>query len=131
MTNKTHLSQIDEKSVLFADGSALLAASSSLVGDVVHVSGFTHLTGYIYSDVDSAAGGVIIEQGIDIDDFPSGTPATSLVTNSAFACTGGDIVSNAFSVQIVAPYVRVIYINGASNQGAFRAIFEARILRGL
>ena len=131
MTNKVHLSQVDERNLLLQDGSISLAAGSSVVGDVFQVSGFTHITGFVYSDVDSALGGLIIEQGLMISDFPAGTPATELITNSAITVTGSDILNNAFSVQIVAPYARIIYINGAAPQTTFRAIFEARIIRGL
>ena len=131
MTNKTHISQIDDKRIFFEDGSVVLAGGSSVVGNVFQVSGFTHITGFVYSDVDSAVGGLIIEQGLDPADFPAGTPATSNVTVTPLSITGGDIVGNALSVQIVAPYVRVIYINGGAAQSTFRATFEARILRGL
>jgi hypothetical protein len=128
MTNKTHISQVDERILLFEDGTAPLGAAASLVGNVIQVSGFTHITGFIYSDV---TGGLVIEQGLAIADFPIGTAATSMVTSSALAITAANITDNAFSVQIVAPFVRIIYVNGAGAQTDFRAVFEARVLRGL
>ena len=131
MTNKVHLSQVDERNLLFQDGSTVLAAGSSVIGDVFQVSGFTHITGFTYSDADSAMDGLIVEQGLQLSDFPAGTPATTDITNSTITVTGGDIVNNAYSVQIVAPYARIIYINGAAPQTTFRAVFEARIIRGL
>jgi hypothetical protein len=131
MTNKIAISQVDDLVILLDDGTSPLIAAGSLVGNVFLVSGYTHITGYIYSDVTSAAGGVIIEQGLKIGDFTPGTPATTGVTSTALAYTGGDIINNAYSVQIVAPYARIIYINGASPQTDFRAYFEARVMRGL
>jgi hypothetical protein len=131
MPNKVHLSQIDDRNLILQDGSSTLAAGGTLIGDVVQVAGYTHVTGFAYSDVDSAAGGFIVEQGIQISDFPSAGPGTEFLTISSTAITGGDQVNNAFSVQIVAPFVRIIYINGASPQSAFRLYAEARVLRGL
>jgi len=129
LTNKTHISQIDDRTILFSE--TALGGSASIVGDVIHVSGYTHITGFVYSDVDSATDGLIIEQGLKTTDFPDGAAATTNVTVSTLSYTAADIVSNAFSVQIVAPYARVIYINGAGAQSTFRASFEARVLRGL
>ncbi len=131
MTNKVHVSQIDDRNLFFQDGSTILAASSSIIGEVFQVSGFTHIAGWAYSDVDSATNGLIIEQALDAADFPSGSAATSNVTVTTLTITGADIINNAFAVQIVAPYARVIYTNGGSPQATFRASFEARILRGL
>jgi hypothetical protein len=131
LTNKVHISQVDERNLFLEDGSNLLAATSSIIGDVFQVSGFTHITGFVYSDVDSALGGLIIEQGLKLTDFPAGTAATENITNSSLTITGSDTINNAFSVQIVAPYARIIYINGGSGQAEFRAIFEARVIRGL
>jgi hypothetical protein len=117
--------------MLFEDGSALLGAGVSLVGDVIQVSGYSHITGFIYSDVASAINGVIIEQGLLITDFPAGAPATTAVTVSTTSYTAADIINNAFSVQIVAPFARIIYTNGAGAQSDFRLAFEARVFRGL
>lgn len=131
MPNKVHISQIDDRNLILQDGSNVLSAGGILIGDIVQVAGYTHITGFAYSDVDSAAGGFIVEQGIQISDFPPSAAGTEFLTISSTAITGGDQVNNAFSVQIVAPFARIIYINGASAQGAFRLYAEARILRGL
>ena len=131
MTNKVHISQIDDRIMLLETGSSLLAGGASLVGDVIQVTGYTHITGFVFSDVDSATDGVIIEQGLLIPDFSAGTPSTTFITNSTMTYTGGDIITNSFSVQVVSPFARIIYVNGASPQGAFRLYFEARVLRGL
>jgi len=131
MTNKVQISQIDDLVLLLADGNSPLPAGVSLVGEVFLVSGYTHITGYIYSDVASAVSGMIIEQGLKISDFTDGAAATTGVTVTTSAYTATDIINNAFSVQIVAPFARVIYINGATPQTEFRAYFEARVMRGL
>ena len=131
MTNKVHLSQVDDRRILVEAGSNLLAGGASLVGNVIQVSGYTHLTGFVFSDVDSAANGIIVEQGMLLTDFPASIPATAFISHSTTSYTGSDIVNNTFSVQIVAPFARVIYINGGAAQGVFRLYFEARTLRGL
>lgn len=135
MSNKTHLSQVDDLvvSVLDSntDATVLLTSGETYYGTATYVSGYTHMTGFIYSDVDSAASGVIIEQALREADLPAGAAATTGITHSLFSLTGGDMESNSFSVQLVAPWVRVIYINGGSNQTEFKLYFETRILRGL
>ena len=104
--NKVHLSQIDERNLLIATDADILGAGGTLISDIVHVSGYTHITGFAYSDVDSAAGGLIIEQALQESDFPGGTAATTHVTVSNFSIAGTNITDNAVSVQIVAPFVR-------------------------
>lgn len=131
MGNKTHISQIDDRVILTATDSDILAAGASLVSEVIYVSGYTHICGFVYSDVDSAASGLVIEQGLQESDFPSGVVATEHVTVSEFSVPGADIVNNAYSVQIVAPFVRIFYTNGAAPQTTLRMSFEARIIRGL
>tara|TARA_B100001109_G_C18737127_1_gene414842 strand:+ start:444 stop:839 length:396 start_codon:yes stop_codon:yes gene_type:complete len=131
MSNKVHISQIDDRQLILEDGSNTLSAGGTLIGSVIQVAGYTHITGFAYSDVDSAAGGFIVEQGIQISDFPSGAAGSEFLTISSTAITGGNQVDNAFSVQIVAPFARIIYINGAVAQSSFRLYAEARVLRGL
>ncbi len=130
MTNKVHISQIDDRHIFEESGINLLAAGGSIIGDIFQVSGYTHITGFVYSDVASALNGLIIEQAVQESDFPAGV-ATANVTSTALTITGADITNNALSVQVVGSYVRVIYINGATPQGTFRAVFEARVMRGL
>lgn len=131
MTNKTHIAQIDELVLDVVNNTPLLAGAGTYVGDPVYVNGYTHISGFVFSDVDSAANGLIIEQGLSEADFPAGTAATTSVTRSLFGITGGDMESNSFAVQIVAPWARIIYINGAAAQTEFKLYSEARILRGL
>jgi len=129
--NKIHLSQVDDRILVTATDADLLGAGGSLVSDIFYVSGYTHITGFVYSDVDSAAGGLLIEPGLQESDFPSGVPATAHVTTTNLSIPGANIVDNSIGVQIVAPFVRIIYTNGAAAQTTFRASFEARIIRGL
>lgn len=131
MGNKIHVSQIDERTLLTATDSDIVGAGGTLESEIIYVSGYTHISGFVYSDVDSAAGGLVIEQGLQESDFPSGTLATENVTVSEFSVPGANIVDNAFAVQIVAPFVRIFYTNGAAPQTALRMSFEARIIRGL
>jgi hypothetical protein len=131
LTNKVHISQQDDRIMLFEAGGTLLGAGASLVGNVIQVSGYSHITGFVYSDVASALNGVVIEQALLITDFPAGAVATTAATVSTTSYTAADIINNAFSVQIVAPFARIIYTNGAGAQTVFRLAFEARVLRGL
>jgi len=144
--NKVHLSQNDILEIANFVGSgsttalirqgdspALLAASGSFYGDVVYVGGYTHLCGFVFSNVSSATNGLVIEQGMQASDFDILTPAlsTANVTRSRFAITGGDIDLNIINVQLVAPFVRIVYTNGGSPQTSFRIYGFARVLRGL
>jgi hypothetical protein len=111
----------------------LLAASGVFYGDPIYVGGYTHLCGYAYSDVDSATDGLILEQGLQLADFDNTTPAaaTENITHSLYTIPGANIIDNAFNVQIVAPFARIIYINGAAAQTAFRLVGYTRVIRGL
>lgn len=130
--NKVHISQIDTLVLVSATDSDALGIGASFIGDVIPVGGYTHIAGYAYSDVASASpGGVIIEQGMDRDDFPSGSPATDNVTISITAIAAGNITDNALQAQVVAPFARVIYVNGGSAQSSFRLHFSAKMVRGL
>lgn len=130
--NKVHISQVDSLLLAGAVDANALGGSALFVGDVKTVIGYTHISGFAFSDVDSAAPtGIIIEQGLSIADFPVGTPATTLVTVSTHAIIGGDITNNVLQVQIVAPFARIIYVNGGGAQTTFRLYFAARMARGL
>lgn len=129
MSNKTHISQIDHLAVMAEITN--LAANATFISSPQHVGGYTHLTGFVYSDAGSVLNGLIIEQAMQLSDFPSNAPATANVTRSLFTVSANETVTNNYSVQLVAPFVRIIYMNGAAPQTTFRAFFEARILRGL
>ena len=110
----------------------VLGAGATYFGDVFTVSGYSHIAGFAYSDVDSATpDGIIIEQGSDRDDFPAASVGSANLTVSSTAITGGNITDNALQVQIVAPFARIVYVNGAAGQGAFRMFFAAKLIRGL
>jgi len=129
MTNKTHIGQIDHFTVVAQN--TTLTANQTFISTPASIGGYTHLTGFAYSDVSSALNGLIIEQAMSLADFPSNAPATTNITRSLFTVSANEIVTNNYSVQLVAPFVRIIYINGAAAQTSFRAFFDARILRGL
>lgn len=145
MSNKTHISQIDvfvaanhigsgsAVAVLEQGDTGLLAAGGVFYGNVIWVGGYAHLCGYAFSDVASATNGLVIEQGMQASDFDTSTPAaeTDNITRSRYNIAAADIDGNAFNVQLVAPFVRIIYTNGAGAQSAFRLFGFARTLRGL
>lgn len=127
--NKVDISQVDEP--ILVSSTTPLGAGGLFVSTPVSVLGYTHICGFAFSNVASAINGLIIEQGYQSTDFPAGTPATSLITRSLYSISAADLDNNAFAVQIVAPFARIIYTNGAAAQATFRLFFGARILRGL
>lgn len=136
MTSKTHLSQGDYLPLFVRTTSDILVGGAIDIGEVFAVSGFTHISGFVFSDKDSATpNGIIIEQAANVSDFPSGAIATPLncpgITRSVEAISGDDLDSNSLAVQIVAPFARVIYVNGAAAQNKYNAFFAARLIRGL
>ena len=122
---------MDDRVMAYETGTTLLAAGGIFTGEVMQVAGYGHITGWIFSDVSSATSGVIIEQALTVSDLLVATPNTTNVTSSTLAYTAGEYVSNAYSVQVVAPFARILYVNGAAAQTAFRLYFEARVFRGL
>lgn len=128
MTSKITLSQLDSATLLDATTSFSppLGAGATLFGDVIYVGGFSHLVGFVYSDVGSAVNGLKIEQGMQQSDFPANAPATTDVTHDLFTYVGGNIATNKYSVNLVAPFARIVYINGAAPQTDFRAFFRAQ-----
>jgi len=131
-SNKVHISQIDSLILASETDADILGAGASFFGTVTPVGGYTHIAGYAFSDVASASpDGIIIEQGMSAADFPSGAAATTDVTISSTAITAGNITDNALQVQIVAPFARIIYVNGAAPQTTFRLFFAAKMERGL
>lgn len=127
--NKVYLGQLE--TLIMANTNTPLTAGSLFIGTTHNVSGYTHISGFAFSDVASAANGLIIEQAYQSSDLPVGAAATSLVTRSLYGISSGNMDDNSMAVQIVAPFARIIYINGGANQTTFRLHFAARILRGL
>lgn len=129
---KTHISQVDQRVLWEADNDDVLTAAEVVSSTALPVSGYTHISGFVFADVDSATNGLVIEQAMDIDDFAAAnTASSSKVTVSKMTITGNDIENNAISVQIVGRFARIVYTNGGSDQATFRAFFTARAVRGL
>lgn len=128
----SHVGSGTPQAVLEQGNTGFLAANGVFFGNLVYVAGYTHICGFIYSDVSSAANGLVIEQGMQASDFDTTTPAaaTTNITTNTFSITGGAIASNQFTVQIVAPFARLIYTNGVSIQSDFRLSSIVRALRG-
>lgn len=127
--NKVELAQLETLTII--NSAVSLGAAGVLVGPTIYVGGYTHISGFAFSDVASAANGLVIEQAYAAADFPIGVPSTSLITRSLYGIAAGDMDNNAFAVQVVAPFARITYTNGAAPQTSFRIYFAARILRGL
>jgi len=127
--NKTNLGQVD--TLLLAFTTTPLSGGALYEGEIMNLTGYTHISGFAYSDVASATDGLIIEQGYQPTDFLIGSTTPSLITRSVYSIIAADIDNNAFAVQIVAPFGRIVYVNGAGAQSLFRLYFGARILRGL
>lgn len=125
MSNKVNISQVDRKVLILSTD--LLASDGVLVGDVIPVSGLTQIDGFVFSDIPSAPNGLIIEQGLKEADFPANAAATTLISHSVFSYIG-DIVTNRYTVRIVAPFARIIYTNASSAQNSFRIFFEGKPL---
>jgi hypothetical protein len=86
-----------------------LDAGSVFTSDVLNSTGSARITGIVYSDQSSATDGLKIQQSID---------GTNWDYESKFTLTGGSGL--AFSVELVAAYVRIRYENGATAQTEFR-----------
>ena len=136
MPEKISIAQIEVKELYNETGGQtidFLTIGEVTTSSVVYVGGYTHITGYVYSDQSSATDGVVIEQCQRSDLFNPGLALTTAnVTSSSMTYTAADITSNALSVQIVAPFARIVYTNGAAAQLTdFNIYFCARIIRGL
>lgn len=127
---KVNLAQNDIRLIANATDSDALAGAATFTSDIVYVGGYSVVSGFAYSDVASATSpdGLVIEQAASEADFTLGTPP---ITESIFEIGAGETEENAFSVQVVAPFVRIRYVNGAGAQTTFRLYAVARILRGL
>lgn len=123
MSSKENIAQQEIKEV--ANSDAVLAAAGAFTGNIYYVAGYSTIVGFAFSDVDSATNGLVIEQAADSADFASG-----YLTRSRYTIIGGDVDTNAFEVEIVAPFVRIVYTNGASNQAVFRLWATAKLIRG-
>lgn len=85
---------------------SLLNANQEYVSDVKVTDRADNISGSVFSD---QAGTIFIEQSHDQQNWDISTSYT------VDAADG-----KGFSEQLYAPYVRVRYLNGGTNQGAFR-----------
>ena len=83
-----------------------LAASGSYTSSSVSTAGFSRITGSTFAD---QAGTLNVQQS------PDGTNWDIVSSFSVSANTG-----TGFSVELVCPYVRLYYVNGATAQTVFR-----------
>lgn len=92
----------------------------------IEVQGYTNIVGFAYSDVGSIINGLEIQQASDLNDFVTGIG----ITRSTFTIVAGDSINNAFAVEIVAPFARIVYNNAGAAQSVFRLYAVAKIIRG-
>lgn len=89
--------------------SVTLTSGSTFAGTWKDVSGFSNMTLIVFSDQASATDGLVFEfssDGTNVDDNDMYTvPASS---------------GQQISVPLVAKFIRIRYVNGGTNQGAFR-----------
>jgi len=90
-----------------------LLANATYRSDSFKTDGYDKIVGYVHSDVASATDGVVIQQCHD-GDFSDET----VIVESKFTMSAD--VELAFSVDIVAKYARIKFVNGPSNQTEFR-----------
>ncbi len=99
-------SLVELRLVQVASTTTALGASVTFTSASFDVSSAKFIVGSVYADVD---GTLYIEQSPD---------GTNWDVSSAFSVTGGTGIG--FSVEVVAPYARVRYTNGATAQSSFR-----------
>jgi hypothetical protein len=131
LSDKVNVSGGDFLPMFIRSDANVLGANVTDIGDIFAVGQYSHISGYVFSDVSSASPGIIIEQAKSRTDFALGAASTTDVTRSTESVAGGNIDDNAIAVQIVAPFARIVYVNGGSAQAQYTAFFGARLIRGL
>lgn len=97
----------------FVTTAAPLLANATWTSDVIEPRGADRITGSVFAD---QAGTLFIEQAGGHD---YGNPsATNWDVSTNYPVGVGD--GKGFDEQILLPFVRIRYTNGATNQGAFR-----------
>ena len=91
-----------------------LGASATYTGSSVETSGYKQIVGTVYADVD---GTLKIQQSSD---------GTNWDVETSISVTGGS--GKGFSIEVVAPYMRVVYENGGTAQSAFRLYVFLRVV---
>jgi hypothetical protein len=123
---KVHIGQMEAMQVA-ASNTPLLAAAA-FVSPIFSVRGFSNISGFAFSDVGSAVTGLRIQQAADMADFATISPfALTAGTSTKYTIVGGDLFTNAFTVEVVAPFARLVYTNGAAPQTTFRLWAAARL----
>jgi hypothetical protein len=93
---------------------ATLTGGSTFTGTGHTTVGYGYIMLYIYADQNSATGGVTIQFSSDNSNFNDASTWT--FTAGGSAPNNGQVFGTAARGQ----YYRVVYTNGATNQGAFR-----------
>lgn len=95
---------------MFIGSSQTLNANASFTSQVVHTERNDFISGVVFTD---QTGELFIEQSGDGENWDKRTSV------SVTAASGpGEGVS--FNEALILPYVRLRFVNGGSNQGAFR-----------
>lgn len=123
MVNKSNISQ--SEALVLANSNTTLGAGGVFTGSIFRVSGYTNITGFVYSNVGSATNGLVVEQAADSADFASG-----YVTRTRLTYTAADVDYNSFVIEVTAPFVRIRYTNGGSAQATFRIWAVAKASKG-
>lgn len=87
---------------------ATLLAGATFTGTWEDVVGFANIAISLYSDVDSATDGLKIEFSND---------GVTVHSDDVFTISGG--TGKQYTFGVISPYVRIRYVNGASNQTTF------------
>ena len=91
-----------------------LGAGASYNGSSVETTGYKQIVGTVYADTDGT---------LKIQQSPDGT---NWDVETSISVTGGS--GKGFSVEIVAPYMRVVYENGGTAQTTFRLYVFLRVI---
>lgn len=124
-SNKVDVAQTE--SLELAATNTPLGGGATFTSSIFYVGGYTHVVGFVYSNVASATNGLVIAQAADTADFGLGTPP---ITRSRFSYSAGDTDFNGFEIELVAPFVRITFTNGVAAQGTFRLWFAAKTAKG-
>lgn len=107
------ISRFNEQ-VIAAYTTTPLAAGATWTSTSINVQGFGRITGSCYSD---QPGTLYVEQSPD---------GVNWDVQSTFSYSTGSLLG--FSVEVVCPYARIRYVNGATSQSVFRLyVFLRRI----
>ena len=91
-----------------------LGANATYTGSSVETSGYKQIVGTVYADVDGT---------LKIQQSPDGT---NWDVETSISVTGGS--GKGFSIEVVAPYMRVVYENRGTAQTTFRLYVFLRVV---